>query len=181
MKAPSLPIETQGRRYYQSHKEQRKAYTKKWREENKERKTFADAEYRKRLKLDVFSHYSKGKPICLFCGEDRLNFLTLDHIKGDGEEHRHKNHLTVGTATWLWARRNNFPPVFQVLCKSCNNAKGSLTNLTEKAMTIEEWVHKEFDKSWEACNSCGLMSCQHNEIVCPFRDFKVIILRGKIQ
>jgi len=41
--------------------------------------------YRRKIKLEVFTHYSNGKPVCSEkdCGIDDIDMLVLDHIKDD--------------------------------------------------------------------------------------------------
>ena len=75
-------------------------------------------------KLKCLSYYKKGKKIkCVFCKESEYEFMSLDHIDGNGGEHRRLNDYTSGTSTYLWAIRNNYPPIFQVACMSCNHAR----------------------------------------------------------
>ena len=70
------------------------------------------------------SYYKKGKKIeCVFCKESEYEFMSLDHIDGNGSEHRRLNGYKSGTSTYLWAIRNNYPPIFQVACMSCNHAR----------------------------------------------------------
>ncbi len=64
-------------------------------------------------------HYG-GK--CECCGEDKYEFLALDHIDGGGRKH----HASVGNKLCRWLVRNNFPqePRIRVLCHNCNMARG---------------------------------------------------------
>ena len=56
---------------------------------------------------------------CACCGEDQLEFLTIDHINEDGAEHRRK----VGKDICTYLRKHDYPPGFQVLCLNCNRSK----------------------------------------------------------
>lgn len=68
-------------------------------------------------KMDIINKYG-GK--CECCGETNPKFLSVDHIKGKGNEHR----KTIGTVSiYIWLRKNNYPSGFQILCYNCNNAK----------------------------------------------------------
>jgi len=67
----------------------------------------------------VMAHYG-GR--CACCGEDRLQFLTIDHINGGGTKHR-KEIGHGGHAVYRWLIRNDFPPDFQVLCFNCNDGR----------------------------------------------------------
>jgi len=59
---------------------------------------------------------------CACCGEWRLEFLTLDHIDGGGNQHR-KSGMT-GRKFYLWLKREGFPPGYRVLCMNCNCSIG---------------------------------------------------------
>ncbi len=74
------------------------------------------------LKYEVMEHY--GGAICACCGEDIVEFLTLDHIDGDGPKHREE--FTKGhTSRFYKALKNaGFPPErLRVLCMNCNWAR----------------------------------------------------------
>lgn len=85
--------------------------------------------HRSSLRLETFSYYCGGKPRCQCCGENMLDFLTLDHINNDGAEHRRSMGLINGTRgnctteTFRWLKKHNFPDGFQVLCANCNLGK----------------------------------------------------------
>lgn len=64
------------------------------------------------------THYSCGEPKCKCCGELELEFLTMDHIDGGGNEHR-----KVTRNIYRYLKINNFPPGYQVLCMNCNFSK----------------------------------------------------------
>jgi hypothetical protein len=77
---------------------------------------------RQKLRHDVLVHYSGGLPTCSCCGEKHEEFLSIDHINGDGADHRR---MIGGWGTiYRWLIDNDFPPGFQVLCMNCNFAKG---------------------------------------------------------
>lgn len=67
----------------------------------------------------VFGHYGE---VCACCGASR-EFLTLDHIDGNGHEHRKAIGSSGGVAFYRWIIRNGFPPGYQSLCWNCNCAK----------------------------------------------------------
>jgi len=54
---------------------------------------------------------------CVCCGETSIGFLGIDHVNGDGAEHRKS---VPGNQIYTWLRVNGFPPGFQVLCHNCN-------------------------------------------------------------
>lgn len=83
----------------------------------------------RRLKDEVFAAYggcANNGYICACCGVTHKEFLSIDHIDGDGPAHREK--LTGdprnGQTLYYWLKRNNFPPGFRVLCMNCNFALG---------------------------------------------------------
>ena len=72
------------------------------------------------LRAQVFWHYGT---VCACCSEPETDFLTIDHIEGDGAEHRRQ----IGESSlYHWLRKNGFPPGFQTLCRNCNWAKHRL-------------------------------------------------------
>src|SRR5208282_3239645 len=67
----------------------------------------------------VFNYYGW---YCACCGSNTV--LTIDHVNGDGKEHRKKlskSHTTL----YRWLVKRKFPPGFQTLCRSCNSSKGA--------------------------------------------------------
>lgn len=111
-------------KYYKEHKEQRKQYAKEYRNnpQNKEYITKWKKAWIGRQKSLVFAHYGNK---CQCCGESQKEFLTLDHINGDGHKQRR---MRAGTGTgsnfYKWIIDHNYPNDLQILC--CNCAKGVL-------------------------------------------------------
>lgn len=109
--------------YYQTHKEKIKKYKESRKEELKKysieykykNKKRIRAKRQKKRKL-VIEHYG-GKCVC--CGEKRIEFLAIDHINNDGNEHRKK----LTTKIFYWLIKNNYPDGFQILCHNCNSSK----------------------------------------------------------
>lgn len=120
------------------YKEKRSKYKRKWRTKNikiiqvkehdyylrkKERFTLYQKEYTKKLKLMAIQYYSGGTMRCTCCPKETINpieFLSIDHIGGGGNQHRKK----VGGNMYRWLKANNYPDGFQVLCFNCNLAEG---------------------------------------------------------
>jgi hypothetical protein len=68
------------------------------------------------LKLEVFAHYGSE---CACCGENLVDFLSIDHIGGyDGSSPR------KGAFLYRWLKRNAYPAGFRLLCMNCNFAIG---------------------------------------------------------
>ena len=58
---------------------------------------------------------------CACCGEGTQEFLSLDHINGDGSQHR----KMTGSLTYLWLRKRGWPKDnYRLLCMNCNFARG---------------------------------------------------------
>jgi hypothetical protein len=98
----------------------RKKYAEAHRQEGIER----GRSYRHKLRLEVFERYGK---VCYCCGENRWQFLALDHIEGGGNKHRlaiSGDRNFSGYKFHLWLKRNNWPNGLRVACHSCNMATG---------------------------------------------------------
>ena len=75
------------------------------------------------LKVDVLAYYGRGHQLgCVLCGEDRLECLSIDHIKGGGNQQRKKG-LRSSAGFYAWLRNNNFPDGYQTLCMNCQFVK----------------------------------------------------------
>lgn len=83
---------------------------------------------RKENRINVVNKYG-GK--CTCCGEHRYEFLTIDHVNGDGAEERktyqpnREGARSRGTTHEFVARLNREPisDRYQILCHNCNQAK----------------------------------------------------------
>jgi hypothetical protein len=76
-----------------------------------------DKERRERLKIHVLNHYG-GKCVC--CPTTIMEFLSMDHINGDGYIDRR---LGDGDHIWNQIKRDNYPDTYQILCFNCHMAK----------------------------------------------------------
>lgn len=97
-----------------------------WKDPSRMRQRVRD--YRQRIKIEVFSHYSGSPPRCAdpFGMHDEpftdVRCLTLDHVDGSGARHREElQNLNKGLYTWIL--EHNFPEGFQVLCYNCQFVK----------------------------------------------------------
>lgn len=74
------------------------------------------------LKFAYLEHYGKT---CRCCGESNVEFLTLEHVDGNGNNHRRLlfKHNVGGVHMYRWLKKNNFPKEYAVLCMNCNWAK----------------------------------------------------------
>jgi len=109
-----------------AYREKHKEYARLWRIKNKKKFNDKQKENYMNIRLQTYQHYCKGKIQCNCCGEDRLEFLTLDHINGNGSEHRRQidpDKKIGGNGVYYWLKKNNWPEGFQILCCNCNFAK----------------------------------------------------------
>jgi len=91
-----------------------------WRRKNRERDNQNKINHRRKLRQTIIQAYG-GK--CACCGEDRIEFLSIDHIGGGGNKHR-KSLGRTGYHFYYWLKRNNYPKGFRVLCHNCNQSLG---------------------------------------------------------
>src|SRR5574343_802586 len=96
------------------------AYMAEYRARDPERHKAYKREFDQRVRREVINH-NGGK--CACCAETRLPFLSLDHIHGGGSQHRKELGLR-GAGMCAWAKREGYPPIFQILCHNCNQAMG---------------------------------------------------------
>lgn len=112
-------VTAQKREYW--HK--KKATNPEWVEAERKR----GLQYWHSLRREVINAYGGMK--CACCGETEEQFLSIDHINNDGADHRRKLTGKTGKVVgitggmYLWIKRNNYPPTFQVLCMNCNFGK----------------------------------------------------------
>lgn len=91
------------------------------------------------FKETVIRHYG-GK--CACCGEDRIGFLTVDHVNNDGGKHRKE----IGKAgLYMWLIRHNFPTTYelQCLCFNCNFGKNHNGGVCPHVSEGSETIRKE--------------------------------------
>ncbi len=110
----------ENRNYYLLHREEILARTKAYTAANREKQRAWQRDANKRRKDRVYAAY--GGYICQCCGVTEPSFLSLDHIEGNGGKHR-KAVGGNGPVMHAWIIKNNFPPIFQVLCMNCNLAR----------------------------------------------------------
>ena len=83
-----------------------------------------------KLRLEVFSHYSKKLSksdiaCCRCCLYNDIRGLTMDHIIPHAKLSASEKLIPrTGTALWQYLRLNNYPDGYQVLCANCNGMKG---------------------------------------------------------
>jgi hypothetical protein len=112
---------TAKKKWYENHKKEIIARASKWAKEHSEKNKQTKLKYRKKRKLKILNYYSNGTLRCACCSENRIEFLTIDHVKGDGAKHRRQ----IGSGSlYVWLIKNNYPDGFRVLCFNCNSSYG---------------------------------------------------------
>ena len=128
-----------GKQWRESHKGQYQKRMKEWITQNPDKikqysrtyywknreteilkKMTGNAKRHRKLRLLALTTYSKGVPQCSCCGEQRMPFLTIDHINGGGGKHR-KQIRNIGSI-YEWLKREKYPEGFRVLCMNCNHS-----------------------------------------------------------
>lgn len=90
--------------------------------------------HRKQLKIEVFSKICQSNPHCQCCGYDDVDGLSVDHIYGRKKMGHDRSFRSGDLYSWL--KRNDYPPGYQVLCLSCNAAKGQSGQCPHKKMEM---------------------------------------------
>lgn len=101
-------------------KNKHKAYEtlKEWKANNRDWYNSTELKRNRRLKEQTLTHYSNDKLSCVICGESRLDCLSIDHINGNGTEHRRKLGRN-GNSFYRWLKGNNYPDGYRTLCMNC--------------------------------------------------------------
>lgn len=98
-----------------------------WKRAHTTEATKAKAKFvRDQIRVEVLAAYG-GQ--CACCGETTPEFLTIDHIYSDGNNHRKEGRYTregvAAPSLYRWLRKEGFPKDrVQILCWNCNCAKG---------------------------------------------------------
>lgn len=105
------------KKWRETHKEENRKRHKVYSLKNKDKLNRYSKEWSRKNREDVLFHYG-GK--CECCGENKKEFLSIDHINGGGNKHRKDiGHLSI----CKWLKKNNYPKGFRILCHNCNMAK----------------------------------------------------------
>lgn len=98
-----------------SHKADKEEYYKK----NSEYLKAKEIEYNRKRRLEVIFGYGGA---CECCGENRIEFLCIDHVNGGGTKER----KLIGSGHQLYRRLigAGFPSGYRVLCSNCNMSLG---------------------------------------------------------
>lgn len=99
---------------------------KKWVGSNMPRAAQLARYHRRREREKLIEAYGG---VCLCCGENTFEFLTIDHIDGKGADHRRTfgGRQEYGSRKLhMWLKQNGYPKGnFRLLCYNCNCAIGA--------------------------------------------------------
>ena len=87
-------------------------------------------EYGRKFKIECLTHYGNGKLACIRCGYDDIRALSIDHIDGNGAEHRRDlaQRGKTGKTLYKWLKDKGYPKGYQTLCMNCQYIKRAETN-----------------------------------------------------
>jgi hypothetical protein len=122
--------------YRSKNKDKVKKYRKTYREKHpqngvgqyrkyREKRIIYGGTRRIKIKTEVITHYGNGECSCVRCGFSDIRALTIDHINGNGKEHRSNNKYVNGNHVYEWLKKNGFPEGYQTLCMNCQYIKRS--------------------------------------------------------
>jgi|ERR1700722_564657 len=139
--------------YKKAHEKYKPKYDEKKRKKSNERRKLL----RIKLKLETMLAYGNK---CVSCGEDKILFLTLDHINNTGylEE-------SGGITFFPYLKRQGFPgrgTQLQVLCHNCNAIKEIAVRRDKiiRGTTKEVFIKQEYSISEELDNKLLAMATE---------------------
>lgn len=104
------------RQYYLKNREKIVARTTAWEKLNKSRIRQRVQKQTRNRKLRTIAAYGG---FCACCKITEIEFLTIDHINGNGKSHRQE--VGSGTAMYRWLEKRDYPKDnFRILCMNCN-------------------------------------------------------------
>jgi len=110
-----------------------KAYFAEWYVKNREKRLEQGRETVRHKKQQIIAGYG-GK--CSCCGETEPEFLTIDHIDGDGAAKR-KSGADAGPAFYNRLIAEGFPKDrYRLLCMNCNFALGKYGHCPHKRLQL---------------------------------------------
>lgn len=112
------------RRYYRANAHEIQENVRQYRESNPDVVREWKRQQHARVRAEVLAHYGT---ICACPGCGATENLTLDHVQGNGREHRielfGRPANVSSDAMYRWLVANGFPAGFQTLCDPCNKSK----------------------------------------------------------
>lgn len=106
------------RQFKEEHRVETRVYDKQYYWEHREEAIARGKRGRAKVRLEILTHYGNGQVACVRCGFNDARALSIDHIKGGGNQHRNSVQRH-GTAFYNWLRKLGFPEGYQTLCMNC--------------------------------------------------------------
>jgi hypothetical protein len=151
--------------YYDGYKEKNRLHNKEFRKNNKEKAKIWDKRKYDKIKLEIISKLGNK---CVLCGENRFNFLTVDHVNNDGNKEKHNNHYSIIRQKIInGLTEEELKLTYQVLCYNCNCSKTNriYMTLSEEKLSYSQKHQKQlWQKAFEffgPCKTCGDSKLKH--------------------
>ena len=77
--------------------------------------------YNRRWRQAVLDHYGNR---CACCGESHPEFLTVDHVNGDGAQERREHPRSGSGNDYHRIATCGYPDTYRLLCWNCNASRG---------------------------------------------------------
>jgi len=124
-----------------------------WRHNNRDKRNQLQREAYHLLTNEVIDSYG-GK--CACCGETRKEYLTIDHVNGNGNKQKREIGIRGTQDFYRWLKKNNYPKGFQVLCFNCNCGKGNYSVSPHNKEIFEKEFEAKLEESRQARYSWSL-------------------------
>jgi len=167
-------VKAQKHEYYLEHRDEIIQKACRWAKDNPVEHNSRCKKIKEKQKLTVFSEYCDDVVKCKSCDENDIEILTIDHIDGNGAEHRREIGMAGrgGDPFYQWLKKNNYPDGFQVLCYNCNFRKRNKQLKSENPTHLQE-VRAKYARriKLECLDNYGGRKC-----VCGETDIEVLTL-----
>ncbi len=156
-------------KHFANNKEKVSSYCKKWREKNRDKtRVYGQRDYFKhwekrrqcnrercvQLKKEVLTHYGNSELKCVKCGFNNLHALTIDHINGNGRNHRKQLGIDGGGRRfYFWLKKENYPEGYRTLCANCQ----FIEHANKVAVRIEMNKQQMMAQNEQAIKAGGVM------------------------
>lgn len=114
--------------FRESHREEYNRRAAESRERNADSIQLQYIRHRRKLRAEALRAYGGDPPVCVGCGEEDEEVLTLDHVNNDGRSHRKGMYVNSGRARpgsggnmYGWLKAKGWPkePPIRILCANC--------------------------------------------------------------
>jgi hypothetical protein len=72
-------------------------------------------------KIETLTYYGNNYCACVKCGYTGIHALSIDHIEGNGAQHRKEG--TIKGRFYVWLSKQGYPKGYQTLCMNCQTEK----------------------------------------------------------